>query len=140
MTVKRERTRSTARKRQNCFRGSRVRRDSPSNFDPLLEESLGYKDDVVGPQFHVWIVLWGPQNLIKVKLHPHLFFAFRPQQFDPTRSGHRRGAPYEGHRLGQGQVARVLDGPRGPDLTLDVHQRGYGDDDGVEGLQLEVLA
>jgi len=78
MTVKRERTRSTARKRQNCFRGSRVRRDYPTNFDALLEESLGYKDDVVGPQFHVWIVLWGPQNLIKVELHPHLFFAFRP--------------------------------------------------------------
>src|SRR5882724_1100137 len=41
--------RRAANKRHSGFRGNRVDRDSPCDFDAALEKSLGYKDDVVGP-------------------------------------------------------------------------------------------
>src|SRR6266542_1867909 len=94
----------------------------PSVPAPRLEEPLGDKDDVVGLQRDVFILVRSPQHLINIHPHPLPVFPLAPENIHPASGGHWSQAPSLGQSLDQGQVLSVFDCPRSPHLTLQVDQ------------------
>ena len=109
------------RRRQSVLRGSRAARDSPASFDPRARKVSGAqrrcrRASISRPDF-----LLGPEESYQGRASYAPFFrpptgADRPARtrpwgwYPPTRA----------IALDEGQVARVLDGARGPDLALDI--------------------
>ncbi len=58
-----------------------------------LEEPLGHKDDVVGLQRDVFILVRSPQHLINIYAHPLPVFPLAPEDIYPASGGHRGEAP-----------------------------------------------
>src|SRR5262250_1450275 len=93
------------------LRTGRSRPDSlPFLTAPVLEDPLGHKDDVVGLQGDVVVLVRSPQHLINIYSNSLSLFPLTPEDVDPAARGHGGQAAPLGNRPHQRQVMRVLDG------------------------------
>src|SRR5262249_58694599 len=93
------------------LRTGRSRRDSlPFLTAPVLENPLGHKDDVVGLQGDVVVLVRSPHHLINIYSNSLPLFPLTPENVDPAAGGHGGQAAPLGDRPHQGQILNVLDG------------------------------
>src|SRR5215510_14171978 len=70
-------------------RTGRSRTDSiPSRAARVLEDPLGHKDDVVGLQGDVVVLVRSPQHLINIHSNSLSLFPLTPEDVDPAAGGH----------------------------------------------------
>src|SRR5499427_3274552 len=106
---------------------------------PVLENPLGHKDDVVGLQGDVVVLVRSPHHLINIYSNSLPLFPLTPEDVDPAARGHGGQATPLGDRPHQRQVLRVLDGAHRANFPLQIDEVGKRSDHRVARLELDVL-
>src|SRR5215813_7014536 len=106
---------------------------------PVLEDPLGHKDDVVGLQGDVVVLVRSPHHLINIYPNSLPLFPLTPEDVDAAARGHRGQATPLGDCPNQRQVLFVLDGAHRANFPLEIDEVGKRSDHRVARLELDVL-
>src|SRR5215831_6373735 len=106
---------------------------------PALEDPLGHKDDVVGLQGDVVVLVRSPQHLINIYSNSLSLFPLAPENVHPAAGGHGGQTAPLGDRPHQGQILNILDGSHRADFPLQIDQVGKRSHHRVTRFELDVL-
>src|SRR5262244_2543839 len=123
------------------LRTGRSRTDSlPLLTAPALEDPLGHKDDVVGLQGDVVVLVRSPQHLINIYSNSLSLFPLTPENVHPAAGGHGGQTAPLGDGPHQGEILRILDSSHRADFSLQIDEVGKRSHHRVTRLELDVLS